>query len=442
MRSQGATANPPNDLLDQRDAAIAKLAQKIAVTTVPQDDGALNVFIGNGQTLVIGDSASTLTVAGNPYDATRLEVAYTAGASSTIISNSLNGGALGGALRFRNEILDPAQNALGRVATGLALTFNPQHREGMDLSGALGGDFFVSGVPAVFANSQNTGTGSVTATISNAGAMTTSDYSVRFNGAGSWTVTRLSDNTAQTGAGPFSIDGLTIAVGGAPAIGDSFLLQPTRGGAKDIGVAIADPRLIAAAAPIRARTAAANTGNAEISSGEVLDVTDPNLLNTVTINFVDAGNYQINGAGPLIAYASGANIDLNGWRVQISGTPAAGDVFTVEPNTGGAGDNRNALLLAGLQTGLTLANNSATYNNAYGQLVADVGSAAHSADISRAAQESLLNQATQAREAGSGVNLDEEAADMTRFQQAYQAAAQLVAVSDTLFQTLLGAVRR
>ncbi len=438
VQAQGTVSGQPaNDLLDQRDALIARLAERVAVSTVAQDDGALNVFIGNGQTLVLGGNAYPLTATADPYDPTRLEISY----GTANVSDQLVGGSLGATLDFRARILDPARNELGRLATGLAFSFNAQQRAGLNLNDALGGDFFAPAAPAVRPRSSNTGSGSLGVTVSNGGALTASDYLARYDGA-NWTVTRLSDGFSQTGAGPFSLDGLTITPGGAPDSGDSFLIQPTQPGASGIGLALSDPRLIAAAAPVRTRASLGNSGSGAISAGEVLNATDPGLFNTVTLNFVSATQYQVNGAGPLIAYTSGANIDLNGWRVAVSGTPAAGDVFTIEKNTGGVSDNRNALTLADLRTRLTLGNASASYEGVYGELVGQVGAATRSADISRSAQQSLLAQASEARDGVSGVNLDEEAANLLRFQQAYQAAAQVIATADTVFQTLLTALRR
>ena len=185
---------PPNDLLDQRDELVRQLAERVAVTTVPQDDGALNVFIGNGQTLVVGGNASRLDVVGNPYDPTRKEVAITAGPISSIVSDMLTGGTLGGALQFRNEMLDSAQNALGRAAIGLAATFNDQHRLGQDLNNALGGDFFTAidnSSPRVLSTSAAT----VSVSVPDVNALTTSDYRLDYDGA-TYTVTRLSDNAA------------------------------------------------------------------------------------------------------------------------------------------------------------------------------------------------------------------------------------------------------
>lgn len=443
-----AGGEPPNDLLDQRDALIVKLSELIGVTTVAQDNGAVNVFIGNGQTLVVGTQASTLIVTKNPYDPSRYEIAYQN--SLGAISDSLTGGKLGGVLQFRNQTLDSTQNALGRVATGLALTFNAQHREGQDLNGALGANFFNAASPKTFAHSGNTGNGVVGVTVASAGALTGSDYLLQ-RGSSGYTLTRLSDNTVTTlttfPGGAQTVDGVTLSLSsGALSVGDRFLIQPTRNGAADISVAVKDTRLIAAAAPVRSSAALANTGSATLSGGEILDSTNAALFNTVTITFnTPPATFTVTGVSPdpsPVAYTSGANIDFNGWRVQINGAPQAGDSFTVQHNTGGVSDNRNALLLAGLRTQLTLAGGNASYQDAYGQLVADVGSSTRQADIGRKAQETQLAQVKNAREAVSGVNLEEEAAALMRFQQAYQAAAQVISIADTLFQSLLLAIRR
>lgn len=443
-----AGGEPPNDLLDQRDALIIKLSELIGVTTVAQDNGAVNVFIGTGQTLVVGTQASLLSITKNPYDQSRYEIGYQNGSGS--ISDSLTGGKLGGILQFRNQILDSAQNLLGRVATGLALTFNTQHREGQDMNGALGADFFSAAAPQTLAHSSNTGNAAVSATLASAGALTGSDYLLQRSSSG-YTLTRLSDNTVTAlttfpGA-PQTVDGVTLSLAsGTLNVGDRFLIQPTRNGAAGINVALQDTRLIAAAAPVRSSASLANQGSAAISAGEILDSANAALLNTVTITFNNPPTtFTITGVAPdpsPVAYTSGANIDFNGWRVQITGAPKAGDSFTVQQNTNGVSDNRNALLLAGLRTQLTLAGGSASYQDAYGQLVADVGSSTHQADIGRKAQETQLAQARNARDATSGVNLEEEAADLVRFQQAYQAAAQVISIADTLFQNLLLALRR
>ncbi len=440
----------PNDLLDKRDTLIAQLAERVAVTTVAQDDGSLNVFIGNGQSLVVGGASNTLATASNAFDPTRLEVAFKIGTTTAIISDNLTGGTLGGVLQFRNQVLDSTQNSLGRLATGLVNTFNAQHLEGQDLNGALGAAFFNAGAVQVLARSSNSGSGVLSTTISDANALTSSDYRLQ-NNAGTYTLTRLSDNTVTTLAGfpgtPATVDGVTISLSaGTINSGDSYLIQPTRNGARDISVAISDPRKIAAAAPIRTGKSLNNLGSGGVSTGEVLNSADAALLNTVTITFNNPPTtFAVTGVVPdpsPVTYTSGANIAYNGWQIQITGTPQAGDTFTVQRNTNGVSDNRNALLMGGLQTQLTLSGSSASYQDLYGQVIAQVGSTTHQADISRQAQEGLLRQVTAARDAVSGVNLDEEAADLVRFQQAYQAAAQVISSSNSLFDALLNAVRR
>lgn len=460
--SRGAAGTLPNDLLDKRDLMIMQLAERVSVSTLAQDDGSINVFIGNGQTLVIGSTASTLAATLNLYDATRNEIGIVIGGNTTVISSQITGGSLGAALNFRNQMLDPSQNTLGRLANVVAETFNDQHRLGMDLYGSLGGDFFSITPPNVLAARTNGGAGTVGVTVSNATALTTSDYRVTYNGPGSWTVMRLSDNTSTTGAGPFTVDGLTFTVGGAPNVGDSYFVQPNQV-ASGLGVAISDARRIAAAGPVRTAEATdasgtpTNLGTGRISAGEVSTATGLPLAGAITLTFdPNAGGAGVPGftvaggpAGPLLydptTEYGGKQFTLTGYgdfTFTVSGAPQASDSFVISNNTSGvgAGDNRNGRALAGLQTRSLL--NGATYEGAYGQLVAEVGSQTHTAGVQRVAQESLLNQTREAREALSGVNLDEEAANVLRYQQVYQAAAQVIAVADTLFQELIGAVRR
>ncbi len=448
-----ASGTLPNDLLDKRDALIAQLSERVAVTTVPQDDGSLNVFIGNGQPLVAGFRAQPLSVMNNQFDATRLEVGYQMGTDTINISNQLSGGKLGGVLDFRNRVLDVAQNTLGRVAIGLADNFNDQHKLGQDLNGALGSDFFKAPSLQVQARSLNTGTSAVTAALADANGLTTSDYRLTYTGSNNYTLTRLSDNQTSAintgGSYPYTsaaIDGFSLNITAGAAVNDSFLIQPTRQGAQTIGMVINDAKSIAAGAPIRTSAALTNTSAATISPG-VANAQDPDLRNTVSITFTSPGLFNVVDAtnGTLatnVPYVSGQAISYNGWTAKISGAAATGDVFSVGANTSGVSDNRNALLLGQLQKQQMLGGGTATYQDAYGELVANVGTQAHQADITRNAQDVLRKQSLEARDAVSGVNLDEEAANMVRLQQAYQASAQVISMTDNLFQTLMGAIRR
>jgi flagellar hook-associated protein 1 FlgK len=442
-----ASGAVPNDLLDQRDQLIRRLNEQIEVTTFVQDDGSVNVFAGNGLSLVHGFQSEQLGLVQSSHRAGRLEVAFLGnGAASVPVTGNFGGGIIGGALDFRREVLDPARNQVGRIALAFAQTFNTQHREGMDLNGQLGGDFFSIGAPVVRFGSANSGSANMNVQVSDLNALTGQDYLFTFDGA-SWSVRDAATDApvSFTGTGtaldPFVVGGVSVEVTGTPAAGDSILVQPTAGAVEGMGLLVTDPAAIAAASPIRAEAALGNTGSATIDPGSVVDVTDPTLLDTVTIQFVDANNYSVNG-GPPIPYTSGAPITVNGWSVQISGTPAAGDTFTVQSNAGGAGDNSNALALAGIQSQQLLDGATLTLESAYGSLVSQVGSETQQAAINRDAQSLLLEQAEQARFMVSGVNLDEEAANLLRFQQAYSAAAQVVKTADDVFQILLGAIDR
>jgi len=455
IRLEGASGGqPPNDLLDRRDELVRQLSEKVAVTVARQDDGAYNVFIGKGQALVVGGQASKLKATVNAYDASRLEISLASGSAAVEVSRLVTGGELGGLLDVRAELLEPARAALGRVAVTLAERFNAVHREGMDLNGALGGDFFGDfGPRQAAAHAANTGTAQVRFEVTDTAALTTSDYELRYDGS-SYTLRRLSDGkTTDLGALGFpasavTVDGVTIQLAsGTMAAGDRFLIVPARGRAAELAVSLSDPAKVAAAVPVRTGTGAANTGDAAISEGEVLDATNPKLLDTVQIVFVSASQYELRDAsgstlaGPF-AYTSGANIDYNGWRVQITGSPRAGDVFTVQSNAGGVGDNRNALRLGALRTAALLDGGTASLDEAYGRLVADAGTRTRQAELDRDARETMLRQAEEAVSAVSGVNLDEEAGRILQLQQAYQAAAKIVTVADAMFQTLLDAVRR
>jgi flagellar hook-associated protein 1 FlgK len=298
------------------------------------------------------------------------------------------------------------------------------------------------------ASALNTGTGAIGVAVSNPGVLKPSDYALAYVG-GNYTVTRLSDNaTVYSGAAfpaTLASEGLTLSLGGAPAAGDRFLIRPTRAAAADFAVAVTDPRSVAAAAPIRTAATVGNAGTGQVGAG-VVSALDPNLQQTVTITFNNPPTtFNVVGTGtgnPVnVPYTAGGDISYNGWTVQIGGAPAAGDSFTVEANVNGVGDNRNALGLGALQSQLNLDGGTATYTDAYGALIADVATRTRTAEINNNVQSSLLAQSVAARDSVSGVNLDEEAANMLRFQQAYQAAAQMIGVADSLFQTLIVSLR-
>ncbi len=436
----------PNDLLDQRDQLLAQLSKEIRVTIVKQGSS-YDVYIGNGQSLVVGAKSYSLVNKASPTDPSRLEVAYENNGVTTILSEEvLSGGTLSGLLGFRSETLDSAQNSLGRIATVLASTFNEQHRLGQDQNGDLGADFFDVAKPIVTSSYRNTSFSEVTATLGDTKLLTTSDYRISFNGA-DYILTRISDGNTWSSATLSDVQdaaatqGFNFDLVGTPDAGDSFLIRPTASGASGISLAITDTRKIAAAAPILASATVTNTGTGKITSG-VAESLDSNLLESVSIMFTSATTFDVTGTGAglpatNLSYTAGENISYNGWTVQISGSPVDGDIFTVSPNISGVGDNRNMLLLGELQTSNLVAGNSATYQGAYSQLVNMIGNKTNEMKVTSAAANTLYTQAHNAQQAESGVNLDEEAANLLRYQQAYQAAAKVMKVAGDLFDTLL-----
>lgn len=367
---QGLTGGQPaNDLLDKRDLLVSQLSELVSVSTNESEDGALNIFIGNGQSLVLGTDAKALETIPNEFDLERLEVSFDDGGTSFSISQQITGGKIGGLLAFRDQVLDPTQDSMGRIAIALSSNVNIQHQLGDDINGNPGGLFFndiATTSPQVLPNSTNNpASGTVSVAINNTNALQASEYRLDYDGA-TFSLKRLSDNTVvdsgfTAAAFPRAVasEGITLSLAGGVAAGDSFLIQPVRNGASDIGVAITDPADFAGAA----------SGNA-------------------------------------------------------------------------LGDNSNALALVALQSQNVLSNGTQDFQSAYASLVSDVGVTTREAKVNANAQRTLLNRAIESQQEVSGVNLDEEAANLLKFQQAYQAAAQVISVSDDIFQTLLSVTAR
>lgn len=447
----------PNELYDERDRLLQQLATKVGVNISEQDDGSINVVIGSGQPLVVGGTAGQLNVVANAYDASSLEVGFDNGSGVVVnINGQIQGGELKGLINFREEVLEPSLNKLGLVLVGLTESFNAQHRLGLDAGNQPGADFFTAQDVPVAVSANNSGTASVEATISDVSQLTASDYLVRYDGA-DWQVLRMSDRQSVIGTLPTTIDGLDISVTGTATAGDSFMVQPTYRAATYFGVDAVSGNAIAAAGPVRGASTLTNTGDASIASVDISSTTGLPLATPVTFTFnpdaLGAGvpGYDVTGAaiGP-IAYdpindATGVTVSipaLGNMEVFLEGSPQAGDVLRVENNTAGIGDNTNLLKLSGMRNELVLEGGQSTYQDVYGNLVAEIAVGARQSELNRNTEMTLLQQAEASQQAVSGVNLDEEAANLIRFQQAYQAAAQLINAADTIFQTLLQAAAR
>lgn len=440
--AQGAGSDP-NDLLDQRDAAIRTLNESIRVSAVTQDDGSINLFLGNGQPLVVGNTASTVALRSDPSDPQKMQIGVQTASGSflAVDDDAIGGGAIAGWLQFRNDDLSQVENELGRLATALTAAFNEQHRLGNDASGAAAGDFFTPVTFSAYALSSNGNPAtSVSAVLADASALQASDYEVGYDGS-NYTLTRLSDGTQWTSASPsFTQDGLTITLADTPpAAGDRFLVKPYASVASNLSLAIVSGSQVAAASPVQASIASTNIGTLTVDALDVNGPTrDPNLTDAVSVVFTSASAYEIRSGATVLAsgsYSVGAAISYNGWSLTLRGTPAAGDTVSIGATTGNSGDNRNALALAGIAS-LKLVG-GATLSNGYANVVATVGGAARSTQIYATAQASILDNALSAESAVAGVNLDEEAAKLIQYQQQYQAAAKIISVGTAIFDEIL-----
>ncbi|WP_456417506.1 flagellar hook-associated protein FlgK [Thiolapillus sp.] len=471
VRASGIAGDqPPNDLLDQRDSLIRDLSEHVSVSTLSQDDGSLNVMIGSGQALVVGSNATQLGTYRGPGVHAPLQVALEAGSNNQVpITDQLSGGKVGGLLGFRSRVLEPAVNELGRAAIGLGEFFNAQHQRGVDLNGQLGQAFF--SFPDPQWDSYPGVSSSLSVAWDDVGQATGADYKLQYDGA-TWSISRTDtgEQVAMTGSGsaadPFVVDGVRITVDAAAVSGDTFLIQPTRNGAQSLQMLVNDPSQIAAAAPVLTSAMTTNTGSGAISAGRVTDIdnaafqsTPGSLSPPVMIRFTSATTYELydnsNPASPtLLEAVSGfdpaAGDDVfptpggldYGYQVRLTGSPNAGDEFTIGYNSNGDGDNRNALALGEVLTGSVMGNGTESLSDVYRGMVSEVGTTTRQAEMTVGAHQQLLERSLNARDAISGVNLDEEAANLVKFQQSYQAAAQVIATANELFDTLLGAVRR
>ena len=462
IAAQTSLGQPPNDLLDQRDQMIATLSQQIRVSRVDASDGTTTLSVASGQPLVLGGTAASLQVEQDARDPTRSAVSMSNGPVKTSIDeNTLGGGAIAGLLKFQNQDLVQGRNLLGRLAAAVGTAVNEQQAHGLSLQpplGSVGGSpLFLLGQPQALPNAANARgaggvpLGSVSLTITDASVLQASDYSLQAAAApGQWQLTRLSDGKVSTVLSGDIVDGLRIDINN-PQAGDKFLLQPVGRAGHDMQALLSDPRDLAAASPLVATTGASNIGTAAIAGLQVNALPLPTPGATVQIAFTDEnGGFTWSLLDSVGAVIGGGNAvwqagrpipappqDFNGFSLLLAGVPRAGDTISVAPISaaGVATNNGNALSLVALRDGPLV--DGSTANDAWAQALADVGVRVQSAKTASTISTGVAEQAEQARSSQSGVNLDEEAAKLIQYQQGYQAAAKVLSVAQTVFDTLL-----
>ncbi len=475
VQTANAGGQPPNDLLDQRDQLLTQLSSLTNVTTSTETNGSVDVFVGTGQPIVVGGQATQLSVVPNAYDASQYDVAIGSGASQQVITSNITGGQLGGLLSAQSQLIEPALRSLGEIATGLAVAVNSQQAQGFNQSGQFGQPLFSIGAPEALAASTNTGTASLVgsaipatnAGVATVGQLTGNAYTLRYSG-GTWSATVVGSGqsapvtagTNGSGQTTLTLGGVTFTVAsGAPANGDSFQVEPTAAAASTFAVSLINPAGLASASPLQTAIGASNSSSATISNATVPNVADPSLLMPATINFTSPTTYTVTTTtapgttvtsaaqtlppsgvitAPAVAGVAGSG---GGWSVTITGTPVPGDSFSVTPNGATSGDNSNALAIAALQSGGVFAGGTIGIGAQYANLVGIVGSQTQQATNAQSAQQAVVTQAQTAVSNISGVNLDQEAAQMLQWQEAYSAAAKVVSTADAMFNTLITAIQ-
>ena len=471
---------PANDLLDQRDQLVRNLNQHIQTTQVAADDGSITLFVGSSQPLVMGSTAAQLSAAA---DGGTLRLYFQqpggAGAAIELREDMLGGGDVAGLVKFHNHDLAEGRNLLGRMALGISEALNSQNRLGLTLDGTPGGNLFAPiALPNGLAGKGNTPGLQMGLTVSDPAKLQASGYSVAFTAAAVGTVTRASDGVVMAFGGPAaSLDdvmageGLKLHNGAAPpaafsgaAANDTFQLNPLQGAAAQLQALQFSPRQLAAANPVNAKMGTANDGTLQLAglkatgqpTGLVLPPS-PTLPATtgggVTLTF-DAGppsQFAVTGSPVATSnvtapYTPGKPITIDGWEITLNGAPKTGDTVTV----GNAKDAQygdwytrdagNASALLALRDAKLF--DGAAMSDGFASAMAQVGTRTQSAQFAAALSSSMAANLERDRSAVSGVNLDEEAARLIQYQQAYQASAKMLQIAQNIFDNLLQTVGR
>ena len=449
-----STGQPPNDLLDHRDRLITELNQYIQTTSIPADDGSVGIFVGGSQPLVLGSAVTPLSLIADDFgDPAKTKLVMQRGAMSALLEEAtLGGGQMAGLLRFQNSDLVDAANLLGRMALVIGTATNDQHKLGIDLSGAAGGDLFqLNALPNGLPASGNTGAATLLVTVQNTptsgtAALAASNYEIRFTGAAAGNITRLSDGQVTAfAAAPIQIDGLDIAITPGALAGDRFLITPFSDAAAGIAAAFSSPRALAMASPVAASAGPGNRGTLAVGSLTARSIPAPAA---VTLLFTAPGTYTRSDTGVTpYTFTPGQAIEFDlvppattGWSLTLKGSAIAGDSFTVQPNAYPRLSAGNAEALLALRDVAMF--DGGTLTDGYASVMSEIGVRIQSAGYAAEVSQSIATNIEKDRTSVAGVNLDEEAAKLLQYQQSYQASAKMLQIAQSIFDTLLQTVGR
>ncbi len=473
-------AGQPNDLLDKRDQLVGQLGEYASVNTIEDANGVMTVMIGNGATLVAGITPLTVSVQAGDPDPLQTKLQLNSRNGKVALDGSKLGGSIAAKLEYRDEHLVKARSEINRLAMAISETLNQAQAQGLDVDGQQGRDIFTdinsTGLQAarVLGHSTNSGTLSGSVNITDIALVPTAEFEIKFDGV-DYIMTNKADgsssNLGAAGAGTYTTAyGFEFnEISGAPNTDDRFTIRPSENSAALIKVTLSDGKGIAASAAV---DASANANNVSDGSVRIINVTDPVTARTytegsnakLTVDVYESApgtfDYRVYDAAnpppaPVIAsgsFAAGtaAVIDVPpapasaAFQIEISGSPVgqgtlAREKFTIA-DVFGPGNGSNASFMSATQEQGIIGSSTQTFSQSLAIATADIGSKASSAELIANTAEALFTQAYNRNQSTSGVNLDEEAANMIKFQQAYQASSRIISVANTIFDTLLAAV--
>ncbi|WP_042428082.1 flagellar hook-associated protein FlgK [Comamonas granuli] len=466
-RAKG-NGQPANDLLDRRDQLIRELNQHIQTSQVAADDGSVSVFVAGSQPLVLGNKAASLSI-DDPADfgagSGRKVLSFLAPGSSVKVElneSMLGGGDIAGLLRFQNSDLAEGRNLLGRMAVAISESMNQQNRLGLTLDGQVGDNLFAPiALGKAIPSSTNSSSADLDLTVVDPTLLQASSYTIDFTAPDAGSITRLSDGKIfafdGSGAPPVTVDavfaaqGLGVALSGPPNPGDRYMITALQGAAAEFKALQYSPVDLAAANPVNAAMGATNQGNVQLVNLKALS-NPPGTTVPVTITFDSPSTYTRSDIGGTFTYTPGQPITYDnatpptGWSLTVTGTPRVGDTITLDDSLNPAygdwykRDAGNARSLMDLRDVPMF--DGATLSDGFASAIAQVGTRTQSAQFAAELSSAIAANLERDRTAVSGVNLDEEAARLIQYQQAYQASAKMIQIAQNIFDTLIAGLAR
>jgi flagellar hook-associated protein 1 FlgK len=472
-KSCTATENLP--LLDERDRLMRDLSELMNFNSVTDERGMVSIQLPNGSALVNKyDSVNLMPYASSKIPG-MLDIAINRSGTPEVITQFVTGGEIAGLMSFQEDGLRAAARGIDRLALAIAISMNAQHKLGMDLNGNIGGNIFndmnTSDLEKnrVFPSSNNVSNKQLSVTIDDISALTVSDYRLTFTSATEADLVRISDGAVVASGNvaswsvnnEYPVDGFSINFEpGAASPGDSFFISPTFGAASALRVKLPNSSSLALAHPIATQPSIANLGSGEIRVDSVRDTstsafaTPGKLSPPVTVKFISSTQFSLidSESGhvlePNIAYVSGNPIFPTpngydpGYRVSIEGEVRVDDEFLITLNHAGHENNGNGLALADIYQQSQLDGGQLNFIQGYYSVSNDISAKTGIAKFMETTQSIIKTQATLRRDQLSGVSLEEEAINVARFQQSYQASAQVLSTITNMFDVVMNLLRR